>query len=49
MLFRIAIVLIVLWLLGMTFSYTVHGFIHILIISAVVIVVVHFTKSRKSR
>ena len=38
MLYTIAVVLIVLWLLGIVTSYTVGGFIHILIVIAVIMV-----------
>jgi hypothetical protein len=38
MLYTIAVVLVVLWLLGLITSYTIGGFIHILLIIAVVAV-----------
>ena len=38
MLYTIAIVLIVLWLLGLVTSYTVGGFIHILLVVAVIMI-----------
>jgi hypothetical protein len=40
MLYIIAVVLIVLWLLGLVTSYTMGGFIHILLVIAVVVVLV---------
>lgn len=40
MLYTLAIVLIVLWLLGMVSSYTIGGFIHILLVVAIVMVLV---------
>ena len=40
MLYTIAVVLIILWLLGLVTSYTLRGFIHILLVIAVVIVLV---------
>ena len=40
MLYIIAVVLIVLWLLGMVSSYTMGGFIHILLVVAIVVVLV---------
>jgi hypothetical protein len=46
MLWTIAIVLVVLWLLGMVSSYTVGGFIHILLILAVVAVLVRLIQGR---
>ena len=40
MLFTIAIVLIVLWLLGLVSSYTIGGFIHILLVVAIIMILV---------
>ena len=40
MLFTIAIVLIVLWLLGVVSSYTIGGFIHILLVVAIIMILV---------
>lgn len=40
MLIEIAVILIVLWLLGLVTSYTVYGFIHILLIAAIILVLV---------
>lgn len=40
MLYIIAVVLIVLWLLGLVTSYTMGGFIHVLLVIAVVVVLV---------
>lgn len=40
MLYTIAVVLIVAWLLGMVSSYTIGGFIHILLVVAVIMVLV---------
>lgn len=48
MLYTIAIVLIVLWLLGLVSSYTMGGFIHILLVVALVVVLVNFLSGRKS-
>jgi len=47
MLYTIAGILLVLWLLGLVTSYTVGGFIHILIIAAVVMVVVRLVQGRR--
>ena len=47
MLYTIAIVLILLWLLGMVSSYTIHGFIHILIVIAIIVVLVRVITGRK--
>jgi hypothetical protein len=47
MLTTIAIILVVLWLLGMVSSYTMGGFIHILLVVAVVVVLVRIIQGRK--
>ena len=47
MLYTIAIVLLVLWALGLVSSYTMGGFIHILIVVAVVILLVNFISGRR--
>jgi hypothetical protein len=47
MLSTIAVVLIVLWLLGLVSSHTMGGFIHILLIIAVVVVLVRVIRGRK--
>jgi len=47
MLYIIAVVLIVLWLLGMVSSYTMSGFIHILLVVAVIVVLVRLIQGRK--
>ncbi len=46
MLWTIAVVLLVLWLLGLVSSYTMGGFIHILIVVAVVMILVRLIKGR---
>jgi hypothetical protein len=47
MLETIAIVLVVLWLLGMVSSYTMGGFIHVLLVLAIVVVLVRVISGRK--
>ena len=47
MLWTIAVILIVLWLLGLVSSYTMGGFIHILLVIAVIVVLVHFIGGRR--
>ena len=47
MLYTLAVVLIILWLLGLVSSYTIGGFIHILLVIAVVMVLVNFISGRK--
>ena len=48
MLWTIAVVLIVLWLLGLVTSYTMGGFIHILIVVAVIMVLVNIIQGRSA-
>jgi hypothetical protein len=47
MLWTIAVVLIVLWLLGLVSSYTMGGFIHILLVVAIVMVLVNLIGGRR--
>jgi hypothetical protein len=47
MLYTFALVLIVLWLLGFLSSYTMNGFIHVLLVIAVVLVLVRLISGRK--
>ena len=43
----IAVVLIILWLLGFVSSYTMGGFIHILLVIAIVVVLIRIIQGRK--
>jgi len=47
MLETIAIILIILWLLGFVSSYTMGGFIHILLVIAVVVILVRIIQGRR--
>lgn len=47
MLETIAIVLIVLWLFGLVSSYTMGGFIHILLVIAIVVILVRVIQGKK--
>ncbi|KAF0227662.1 MAG: hypothetical protein FD133_1052 [Erysipelotrichaceae bacterium] len=47
MLWTIAIILIVLWLLGIVTSTTVGGFIHVLLVIAIVIVLLRLIQGRR--
>jgi hypothetical protein len=47
MLWTIALVLLVLWALGLVSSFTVGGFIHILLVAAVVLVLVSVIQGRR--
>jgi len=48
MLYTVAVVLVVLWLVGLVSSYTLGGFIHILLVVALVVILVNFLSGRKS-
>jgi len=47
MLETIAVVLVVLWLLGFVSSYTMGGFIHVLLVIAVVVVLIRVIRGRR--
>ena len=47
MLYTIAVILLVLWLLGLVTSYTIGGFIHILLVIAVVVILLRLISGRK--
>jgi hypothetical protein len=47
MLYTIAVVLIILWLLGLVTSYTMGGVIHVLLVIALVMVLVNFISGRR--
>lgn len=46
MLYTIAIILLILWVLGLVTSYTVGGFIHILLVVAVIMILVRLITGR---
>ena len=46
MLWTIFVILLVLWLLGLVTSYTLGGFIHILLVLAVVVLVIRLVQGR---
>jgi hypothetical protein len=48
MLYTIAVVLIVLWLLGLVTSYTMGGFVHILLVVAVIMILVNVIQGRRA-
>ncbi len=48
MLWTIAVIMIVLWLLGMVTSYTMGGFVHLLLVIAVVMVLVNIIQGRRA-
>ncbi len=47
MLWTILAILLILWLLGVLTSYTLGGFIHILLVIAVIVIVVRLIQGRK--
>jgi len=46
MLWTIAVVLLILWLLGLVSSYTMGGFIHVLLVIAIVLVLIRIIQGR---
>jgi hypothetical protein len=48
MLYTIAIILVVLWLLGIVSSYTMGGFIHVLLVIAIVVVLLRVIQNRRT-
>lgn len=48
MLMTIAVILVILWVLGLVSSYTLGGFIHILLVVAVIVLLVNFLSGRRS-
>ncbi len=47
MLWTIAVILVVLWALGLVSSYTMGGFIHILLVLAIIVVLVRLIEGRR--
>ena len=47
MLWTIALILIVLWLLGLVSSYTMGGFLHLLLVLAVIVILVRLIQGRR--
>ena len=48
MLYTIAVVLLILWLLGLVTSYTMGGFVHILLVMAIVMILVNLISGRRA-
>ena len=46
MLETIALLFIILWILGLVSSYTIGGFIHLLLVAAVIVVILRFIQGR---
>jgi len=47
MLWTIAVILVVLWLLGLVSSYTMGGFIHVLLVIAIVVILIQVIQGRR--
>ena len=47
MLYTVAVVLVVLWLLGLVSSYTMGGFIHVLLVIAVIVIILQVISGKK--
>lgn len=47
MLTTIAVILIILWLVGLITSYTIGGFIHVLLVIAIIMILIRLIKGKK--
>ena len=47
MLYTIAVILLVLWLLGLVTSYTMGGLVHILLVIAIIVIILRLLSGRK--
>lgn len=47
LLWTLAVILVILWLLGMVTSYTLGGFVHILLVVAIVVVLIRVIQGRR--
>ncbi len=47
LLWTIAVILIILWLLGLVTSYTLGGFVHILLVLAIIVVLIRVIQGRR--
>jgi len=48
MLYMLAVILLILWLLGLVTSYTIGGFIHLLLVIAIVMVLLRVISGRRA-
>jgi predicted ferric reductase len=48
MLYTIAVVLVILWLLGLATSYTLGGFVHVLLVVAVIMILFNLISGRRA-
>lgn len=49
MLWTIAVILVILWLLGLITSYTMGGFVHILLVLAIIVILYNVISGRKGK
>jgi Family of unknown function (DUF5670) len=47
LLWTIAVILIILWLLGMVSSYTLGGFVHLLLVLAIIVILIRVIQGRR--
>jgi len=47
MLLTIAVILFVLWVLGLATAYTMSGFVHVLLLLAIAVVIIHVIQGRR--
>ncbi|MDO8176950.1 MAG: lmo0937 family membrane protein [Undibacterium sp.] len=47
MLYTIAVILLILWLLGLVTSFTIGGFIHILLVIAIIVILLRVISGRR--
>ena len=48
MLWTIVVILLVLWLLGLVSSYTMGGFLHLLLVIAVIIIIINLVQGKRT-
>jgi hypothetical protein len=48
MLWTIAIILLILWLLGLVSSFTIHGLIHVLLVAAIIVIIVRLVSGGRT-
>jgi hypothetical protein len=48
MLWTIAVILLILWLVGLVSSFTVHGLIHILLVAAIIVIIVRLVSGGRA-
>jgi hypothetical protein len=48
MLWTIAVMLLILWVLGLVSAFTIHGFIHVLLVAAIIIIVLRLVSGGRA-